>query len=243
VFASGGTYGSCSAFRCVWALKCRCTIFYGRVRPVRIQQKACQDTLRQTSVFHLVAHAGHVVHFVAFGLQNINALFVMLGWARCGFHKKCTGTRYAELVLLHPLGYVGHVVNSGASGPQNITHYFMCSGGTDVVSMMSTGRRYSELVFLHPFGSAGHVVHSGASGLRNIDVLFFMLGWARCGFHKKHTRTRYVELLFLHPVGSACHIVNYFSCSVGLDAVSTKSALGHFTLNLCFCNRWDLRVT
>jgi hypothetical protein len=35
-------------------------------------------------------------------------------WYR--FDKKHVGTRYAELVFLHPVGYAGLVVHSGASG-------------------------------------------------------------------------------------------------------------------------------
>jgi hypothetical protein len=54
----------------------------------------------------------------------------------------------------------------------------------------------------------GQIVHSGASGARKVKALFFMLGWAQYGFHKKHVETRYVELLFLHPVGYAGHVVH-----------------------------------
>jgi hypothetical protein len=65
-----------------------------------------------------------------------------------------------------------------------------------------------ELVFLHLVGSIVHVVDSSSSWPRNIDALFFMLGWAWCGFHIKHAGTCYAKLLFLHPLGSISHIVH-----------------------------------
>jgi hypothetical protein len=65
----------------------------------------------------------------------------------------------------------------------------------------------AELVFLQPVGSMGHVVHS-ALEVRNIDAQFFIVGWARCSFFQKCTRTSYSELMFLDLTGSAGHLVH-----------------------------------
>jgi hypothetical protein len=73
-----------------------------------------------------------------------------------------------------------------------------------------------------------------------------MLEWSHSGLHKKRARTGYTEPVFLHPMGSAGHVVHsgasgaqkvealFFLLGwVGTDA--TKTAMGHITLNLCFC--------
>jgi hypothetical protein len=42
---------------------------------------------------------GHVSHSGASGVGNINVLFFMLVWARCGIDKRHARTSYAEHVL------------------------------------------------------------------------------------------------------------------------------------------------
>jgi hypothetical protein len=134
--------------------------------------------LRVTNFRDLVRFAGHVVNSGASRVQNFDALFFMLGWVRCSFHKKHTGTRYAELVFLHPVGSASYKVHSSVSGAQNIDALFFVIGWSRCgFHEMLTGTRYIELGILHPVGSACHIVNSDASGPRNIDALFFTLGW------------------------------------------------------------------
>jgi hypothetical protein len=91
-------------------------------------------------------------------------LFLTLGWARCGFHKKHDGTHYAELVFVHLVGSMGHVVHSSVSGARNvIALFFMLEWDWYEFNKNHAGTRYTELVFLHPVGSTGDVVHSVAS--------------------------------------------------------------------------------
>jgi hypothetical protein len=70
-------------------------------------------------------------------------------------------------------------------------------------------------VFLYPVGSAGHVVHSIAPRTRNINALFFIFGWYRFRFNKKHAGTRYVELVCFASCG-ICFSCSAFQCIRGV---------------------------
>jgi hypothetical protein len=88
-----------------------------------------------------------------------------------------------------------------------LTHYFSCSGGPGAIFIKSSmGHVMSNLCFCIRWDLQGYIVHYSASGLRNVDTLFFMLGWARYRFDKKHTGTHDAELVFLYPLGSAGHV-------------------------------------
>jgi hypothetical protein len=61
-------------------------------------------------------------------MQNIDAIFFMLRWARFGFDKNRTGTRYVELVCFASSGTYGSVVRFGTLGVQNVDASFSCLG-------------------------------------------------------------------------------------------------------------------
>jgi hypothetical protein len=89
----------------------------------------------------------------------------MLGWAHCGFYKKCAGTHYTELVFLHQVESAGHILHSTTSEEKNVDALScMVMWDRYRLDKKRAGTHYSELVFLHPVGSVGHVVDSLASG-------------------------------------------------------------------------------
>jgi hypothetical protein len=55
-------------------------------------------------------YKGHIVHFGSSVVQNVIALFFLLGWVGSGSHKKCARTSYIELVFLHVVRSTAHIV-------------------------------------------------------------------------------------------------------------------------------------
>jgi hypothetical protein len=81
-------------------------------------------------------------------VQNADALFFELAWARCGSNNKWARARHIELVFLPPVGSMGHVVHCGASVPQNIDALFFTLGWARYGFLKKhIGTRYTNLCF------------------------------------------------------------------------------------------------
>jgi hypothetical protein len=121
---------------------------------------------------------GYVVHSSVSGARSVDALFFMLGWAQCSFHKKRVGTSYVELLFFASYELYGsRSVLRCVRGVKHQCTFFMLGWDRYRFDKKHAVTRYAELVFLHLVGVVGHVVHSGASGERNLDALFFVLWW------------------------------------------------------------------
>jgi hypothetical protein len=199
---------------------------------------------------------GHIVHFGASEVRNVEAQIFMLGWDRYRFQKNHVETRYAEPVFLYPVGPTCPKVCFSASGVRNVKAlFFMLQWDRYGFQKNHVRTRYTKGVFLHPRGSAGPVVHLGVSRVRNVDAIFFMLGWDRYGFHKNHVEIRYAELVSLASCGpyrsrsvvwciwgAKCRRT-IFHARVGPVRIPQKIAPGDITPNLCVYMQWDQRVT
>jgi hypothetical protein len=201
------------------------------VGPVWIPGKVHRETLHQSCVFHRVGSAGRIVHSVASGTLNINALFFLLEWDEYGFYKMRDGTPYTKLVFLHPMGYAGRVVHVVRPRRETSMHYFSCLGGTGTDSKNSTSRHVTlNLCFV-------------CGGICESRSAFRCVQDAKCRSGRKMP-THY----FSYSAGSDMHSTKSAMGDITTNLCfciwwdSRNSVKGHVTPNLRFCIRWDLRV-
>jgi hypothetical protein len=154
-----------------------------------------------------VQSRGLVAHSGASRVQNVNAVFFILGWALCEYHKNSAGTRYTKLVFMHPMRSGGHVVHSVASGCKTSTHYFSTFYGPGVGPHEACQDKLRRTcVFASCVIWRSRCGFWCVRGVKHRCTIFHV--WVNsCWSHRKRVGTRYAELMFLHPVQSGGHIM------------------------------------
>jgi hypothetical protein len=83
--------------------KHRRTIFHAHVGPVWNPQKSAPSHITPNLCFASGGFYGSHSALRCVRVTKHRASFFLVRRDRYGFHKKCTGTRYADLVFLHPV--------------------------------------------------------------------------------------------------------------------------------------------
>jgi hypothetical protein len=113
------------------------------------------------------------------GAQNIDALFFMLVWARCGFQKKHSERHYVKLVFLYLMGSIGHILHYSASEARNVDALCFILGWARCGFHKKTPRETLSQTCVFVFGG----IYGACSAFRCVRgakrrCTIFMLGWS-----------------------------------------------------------------